>query len=82
MSIFDFVGELLDSRSHVPSGNAVDIHGALYDDVAEDCVKLLALEVSLHGLIQDAQAAGLQSKALQEVIELLDPDKDYLENNQ
>ncbi len=72
MSIFDPITYLLENR-----GTMINV-----DDLYDNCVDLLALEVSLHGLIQDAQAAGLQSKALEEVIELLDPDKDYLEDAQ
>lgn len=70
--IFSPIRYLLASRDDLTAGNAVDIYGALYDDVAQQLADLLALETSLHGLIQDCDVAGLQSKALSEIKMLLE----------
>ena len=69
--IFRPVRDLLDLRDYVMMSNAVDTEGKLYDDVVERFNALRMLEPSLHGLVQDCLAAGMQSKALDKVIELI-----------
>ena len=69
--IFRTVSELLDSRASVAFGNAVDMHGALYDDSVENLHALQMLEPSLRELVAICIAAGIEAKALDEIIELI-----------
>ena len=74
--IFRTVRELLENRDCVLMGNAVDIGGKLYDDSVENLHALDMLEPSLIELVRNCVAAGMQSMALDEVIELLGLEKD------
>jgi hypothetical protein len=51
--------------------NAVDTEGRLYDDVVERFEALKMLEPSLIELVRLCVSAGVQSMALDEIIELL-----------
>ena len=70
-SIFRTVRELIENRDEVLLSNAINIEGGLYDDSVKNLHALDMLEPSLIGLIEDCRAAGLQSKALDEVAELI-----------
>lgn len=70
-NIFKVVNSLIDSRDAVTFGNAVNTEGELYDDSVENLHALQMLEPSLVGLLADCRAAGLKSKALEEVAELI-----------
>lgn len=72
--IFRTVRELLESRDAVTIGNAVHTEGYLYDDSVENLNALRMLEPSLIELVHTCQAAGMQSKALDEVAELIGED--------
>lgn len=69
--IFRTVKALLNSRDAVAFGNAVNIEGALYDDSVENLHALQMLEPSLLELVRECRAAGMQSKALDEVAGLI-----------
>lgn len=69
--IFKTVRELLDSRDDVLAGNAVDSMGRLYDDSVENLHALQMLEPSLIQLVRECIASGMDSKALDEVIDLM-----------
>jgi hypothetical protein len=69
--IFRTVRELLYSRDCVIMGNAVNNEGKLYDDSVENLHALDMLEPSLIELVRNCVAAGMQSVALNEVIELI-----------
>jgi hypothetical protein len=69
--IFRTVRELLYSRDCVIMGNAVNNEGKLYDDSVENLHALDMLEPSLIELVRLCVSAGVQSKALDEIIELI-----------
>jgi hypothetical protein len=69
--IFRTVRELLESRDAVTMGNAVNNEGKLYDDSVENLHALDMLEPSLIELVRLCVSAGVQSKALDEIIELI-----------
>ena len=69
--IFRTVRELLVNRDEVLMSNAVGIDGQLYDDSVENLHALDMMEPSLLELVRLCVSAGVQSKALDEVIELL-----------
>lgn len=69
--IFRTVRELLENRDCVLMGNAVNTEGKLYDDSVENLHALDMLEPSLIELVRNCVAAGVQSKALDEIIELI-----------
>jgi hypothetical protein len=69
--IFKTVTELLDSRDDVLRGNAVSNSGFLYDDSLENLNALRMLEPSLIQLVRECIASGMDSKALDEIIELV-----------
>lgn len=73
-SIFRTVRELLVNRDEVLMSNAVDTEGKLYADSVENLHALDVLEPSLIELVHTCQAAGMQSKALDEVAELIGED--------
>lgn len=72
--IFRTVRELLENRDCVLMGNAVNTEGQLYDDSVENLHALDMLEPSLIELVRNCVAAGVQSKALDEIIELIGED--------
>ena len=69
--IFRTVRELLENRDCVLMGNAVNTEGKLYDDSVENLHALDMLEPSLIELVRLCVSAGVQSKALDEIIELI-----------
>jgi hypothetical protein len=76
-NIFRTVRELLESRSAVTLGNAVHTEGYLYDDSVENLHALDMMEPSLLELVRLCVSAGVQSKALDEIIELLGYEGEY-----
>jgi len=79
--IFKVVRDLIDSRSNVLYGNAVNDGGELYGDCVESLKALDALEPSLLELIDVCLANGIKCKALDEVVELINgaPEVDWIE---
>ena len=69
--IFRTVRELLVNRDEVLMSNAVGIDGQLYDDSVENLHALDMMEPSLLELVRLCVSAGVQSMALDEIIELL-----------
>jgi hypothetical protein len=79
--IFKVVRDLIESRSDVLSGNAVNNNGELYGDCVESLKALDTLEPSLLELIDVCLASGIKCKALDEVIELINgaPEVDWIQ---
>jgi hypothetical protein len=69
--IFRTVSDLLDSRDAVTWSNAVHLDGHLYEDAVENLQALHMLEPSLIQLVRECIASGMDSKALDEVIDLM-----------
>jgi hypothetical protein len=69
--IFRTVRELLDHRDGVTWSNAVHLDGHLYEDAVENLNALRMLEPSLVQLVRECIASGMESMALDEVIELV-----------
>jgi len=69
--IFRTVRELLDHRDGVTWSNAVHLDGHLYEDAVENLNALRMLEPSLIQLVRECIASGMESMALDEVIELV-----------
>jgi hypothetical protein len=69
--IFRTVRELLQSNKCVLMGNAVNNEGELYDDSVENLTALRDLEPHIRELVRLCVSAGVQSEALDEIIELL-----------
>jgi len=69
--IFRTVRDLLDHRDGVTWSNAVHLDGHLYEDAVENLNALRMLEPSLVQLVRECIASGMESMALDEVIELV-----------
>jgi hypothetical protein len=69
--IFRTVRELLDHRDAVTWSNAVNLDGHLYEDSVENLNALRMLEPSLIQLVRECIASGMDSKALDEVLDLM-----------
>jgi hypothetical protein len=69
--IFKTVTELLDGRDAVTWSNAVNLYGQLYEDAVENLQALHMLEPSLIQLVRECIASGMDSKALDEILELM-----------
>ena len=69
--IFRTVRDLLDHRDGVTWSNAVHLDGHLYEDAVENLHALQMLEPSLIELVRECIASGMESKALDEILELM-----------
>jgi hypothetical protein len=70
--IFRTVTDLLDGRDAVTWSNAVHLDGSLYEDAVENLNALRMLEPSLIQLVRECIASGMDSKALDEILELME----------